>query len=522
MNNIVSDYILDYKKHFEGKRITKQGFGFLGRGANVVKFLLENGASVLVTDVKSELELKESIKEVEDFIKDNNIDKSKITYRLGEHKLEDFSKENCDYVIQASGVPKDNIFLLHAKENGVKVYQESSLFVDIVREYNNNLENENKNENEYENRKIKIIGITGTRGKTTTTFLIKYILDKHLEKENTKNKLNNLNINKIDRKAYFGGNVQGIATLELLTKIKEADVIVMELDSWILQGFGDIKYSPDISVFTTFMPDHMNYYKGDMSDYFLDKANIFLNQKVGNVFVSTENIMMNMEKYMSDERLINFYALENDKFFLKESEVQDISNNFKSNLLGEHNKINVALAIKACESFGVDDDIIKEALRSFTGAPGRLEKIKTINGVDYINDTCATTGDASIAALESFKDGKIILITGGRDKELDITNYINKIIEYKNKDIIKNIFILTDSTTTGSDILIKNFNEKGFTDYDMSLNLEQAVDAARSAAEEGESKNNIILFTPAFASFGMFQNEYDRGDKFNKIVNNLF
>jgi UDP-N-acetylmuramoylalanine--D-glutamate ligase len=102
-------------------------------------------------------------------------------------------------------------------------------------------------------------------------------------------------------------------------------------------------------------------------------------------------------------------------------------------------------------------------------------------------------------------------------QELDMTNYANKIIELKNKNVIKKILLLSDSTTTGTDILIKSFNEKMFTDYKIVLNLKHAVDAARSAANGGD----IILFTPAFASFGMFQNEYDRGEKFNQAVNDL-
>lgn len=499
---------INYKKYFEGKRITKQGFGFLGRGANVVKFLLENGANVLVTDMKSEKDLEKSIREVEDFIQEKKIDKSKITYRLGEHKLEDFETKNCDFVIQASGVAKDNIYLNHSKENNIKVYQESSLFVEIIRDFNSVLEEEDK---------IKIIGATGTRGKTTTTFLIKKIIEDYLENTN--------------RKVYFGGNVQGVATLESLKSIKEGDVMVMELDSWILQGFADIKYSPNISVFTNIMPDHMNYYKGDMQDYFHDKAAIFLNQKSKkddtDVFVSTENVMMNMEKYLSEEELKDFYNNESKKVFLNEENILDINNNFKSNLLGAHNKINVALAVTACKSFGVDNINIQKSLANFFGVAGRLEKIRSLNGVDYINDTCATTGDAGIAALESFvaennnTNKKVILITGGRDKELDMTNYAKKIIDYKNetknKSSIKNIILLSDDTTTGTKKLLEVFKENNFNDYLEKDSLEKAVaEAARSAAS-----GDIVLFTPAFASFGMFQNEYDRGDRFNHAVNAL-
>lgn len=271
----------------------------------------------------------------------------------------------------------------------------------------------------------------------------------------------------------------------------------------------------------------MNYYKGNMQDYFHDKAAIFLNQKAGkentDTFISTENIMISMEKYLSEGELKDFYALENKKVFLNEENILDINNNFKSNLLGAHNKINVALAVTACKSFGVDDINIQKSLANFFGVAGRLEKIRSLNGVDYINDTCATTGDAGIAALESFvaennnTNKKVILITGGRDKELDMTNYAKKIIDYKNKNIVKDIILLSDETTTGTKKLLEVFKENNFNDYIEKDSLEKAVaEAARSAAS-----GDVVLFTPAFASFGMFQNEYDRGEKFNLVVNNL-
>lgn len=490
---------LDYKKHFEDKRITKQGFGFLGRGANVVKFLLESGASVLVTDMKSGVGLEKSVKEVEEFIVKNNIDKNKIEYRLGEHRLEDFV--NCDYVIQASGVAKDNKFLLYAKENDIPVYQEGSLFCDIVREFNSNLE--------YFKEKIKIIGVTGTRGKTTTTFLIKAIIDKFLEKENAGGG---------PRKAYFGGNVQGVATLENLKYLKAGDVVVMELDSWVLQGFGDIKYSPNISVFTTFMPDHMNYYKGSMQEYFLDKAKIFINQKNENIFVSTENIQIQIEKYLEDEDKKNFYNLENKKIYLNQKDFYYYNQKYKSHMLGEHNIINMALGVRACEEFGVDSETIQEVLNAFTGVTGRLELVKEVGGVKYYNDTTATTPDALMVALESLKDEKINLICGGRDKELDMTEAAKKIIDFKNRNIIKNVFLLSDAATTGTQKLLEIFKENNFTDFIECENISIAVKNSKENSDSGE----VILFSPGFASFGMFQNEYDRGERYIEELNKIF
>ena len=490
---------LEYKKYFESKKITKQGFGILGRGIGVVKFLLESGAQVLVTDTKPESDFLENIKEVTNFMLEKNISSSKVSYVFGEHRMQDFVE--CDYVVQASGVPKDNIYLKHARDNNVKVYQESSLFCEIIREYNKNIFEEISKEN-----KISIIGITGTRGKTTTTFLIKRIIEDYINHENRKNKL--------DRKVYFGGNVQGVATLENLKYIKSGDVIVMELDSWILQGFRDINYSPEIAVFTTFMADHMNYYKGDMQDYFMDKANIFLYQNLDDIFITTDKIESDIKKYLKIEEYEN---IKYNKIFLSDKEICGIKNNFTSKLIGAHNDVNVALAISACKVFGVDDISIQKSLESFTGVAGRLEFLKELDGVKYYNDTTSTTPDSLIVALESFKNENIILICGGRDKELDMTLAAEKIINFKNENKIKQIILLSDDTTTGTKKLIELFSPLHFEDYLECENLEVAVQAARSAATSGD----IILFSPGFASFGMFQNEYDRGDKFNKMVNSF-
>jgi len=484
-----------YEKYFKGRRITKQGFGILGRGYGVVKFLIDAGADIVVTDMKPREYFTNQIDEIERYIRENKLN-NKIQWIFGEHRMQDFEKENCDFVIQASGVPKNNIYLNNAKEFDIKVYQEGSLFCDIVRDFNND---------KVESDKIKIIGITGTRGKTTTTFIIYEILKNYFGIDSV----------------YLGGNVQGVATLELLKKVKQGDFVVMELDSWVLQGFADIKFSPNISVFTNFMPDHMNYYRNDMQDYFMDKAAIFLNQKSNSewsdaLFTTTE--MKNViEKYLGKDLFDNFYSEESKKVFVTSNDIEQDKNDLQSKLVGEHNRVYISLAKRVSEYLKIDEDSIKNSIENFSGVAGRLENIKTIDEVSFINDTTATTGDAGMIALETFKDKNIILITGGRDKELDMNNYVNKIIDFKNKNIIKKVILLSDDTTTGTKKLIDLFKEKSFVDYLEAVNLKEAVWAARSAAHQGD----IVLFSPAFASFGMFENEYDRGEKFNVVVHDL-
>src|SRR3989344_3204668 len=221
-----------YRGAFKGKKITLLGLGLLGRGVNVAKFLAELGAELTITDMKDAKALEPSLKQLRKF--------KNIRYVLGEHRLKDF--KNCDMVIKAAGVPLDSPYIKEAKKNKIPVEMDASLFAKFT--------------------PATMVGVTGTRGKSTVTHLVAHILGLAYPEH-----------------VFVGGNVRGMATLPLLKKTKIGDIVVLELDSWQLQGFGDAKISPHVAVFTNFLEDHMNYYQGSMDKYFNDKANIFKYQK---------------------------------------------------------------------------------------------------------------------------------------------------------------------------------------------------------------------------------------------------
>ncbi|MEK7133822.1 MAG: Mur ligase family protein, partial [Patescibacteria group bacterium] len=218
-----------YQEVFCGKRITLMGLGLLGRGVGDAEFLAQCGAELTVTDKKSETELAESIAQLKKY--------PNITFHLGGHRTEDFT--NADTIIKAAGVPLDSPEVAAARAAHVPVVMSTALFAKYAME-----------------AEAKIVGVTGTRGKSTVSHMIFHSLKK------------------AGRPAHLGGNVRGLSTLALLPDIKSSDICVLELDSWQLQGFGDMKLSPHIAVFTNLMPDHQNYYR-DMDTYFLDKANVF-------------------------------------------------------------------------------------------------------------------------------------------------------------------------------------------------------------------------------------------------------
>ena len=220
-----------YRKYFAGKKITVIGLGLLGRAAGDIEFLAECGAELIVTDKKTKAELAESVARLSRF--------PHIAFILGEHRLEDFRGR--DFVLKGAGIPLDSPYIAEARKNGVPIEMSTALFVRLSG--------------------VTAVGVTGTRGKSTTTHLIYEIL-----------RLSG-------KKVLLGGNVRGVSTLALLPHVTTNSVAVLELDSWQLQGFHESKISPHISVFTNFLDDHLNYYKNDTDLYFEDKTAIFRYQK---------------------------------------------------------------------------------------------------------------------------------------------------------------------------------------------------------------------------------------------------
>jgi UDP-N-acetylmuramoylalanine--D-glutamate ligase len=443
------DFEMNVREHLKGKKITVLGLGLLGRGVGDTKFLAECGADLIVTDLKTEHELASSLKELESF--------SNIQYVLGEHRLENFKDR--DFVLKAAGVPLDSIYVAEAKKNGIPVKMSASWFMEFA--------------------DVPVIGITGTRGKSTVTHMLHAILKE------------------AGQDVLLGGNVRGVSTLALLNDVKEDSIALFELDSWQLQGFKDARLSPDIAVFTTFLDDHANYYKGDVDQYLADKANIFLNQDATDTLVLGEQCAeLIEEKYGAQIKAHTVKA-----------GAQDFRADWELTIPGEHNRYNAALAVEAARALDIDDEIIREALQNFAGVPGRLELIREKDGVKFYNDTTATTPDATIAALKALQSGEdpnIILIMGGADKGLSMRPLIEE-VQIRAKKII----LLQG---TGTKLLATYLQDSSVYE-----NLDAAVKDAVASAEEGD----IILMSPGFASFGMFKNEYDRGDQFNAIVKAL-
>ena len=433
---------MEYKDFLKNKRVTVMGLGLLGRGLNDVKFLSKYCDEVLVTDLKSESDLQASVQEVKEL--------PNVKLVLGEHRLQDF--ENRDFILKASGVPLNSEFIKHAKENNVPVYMDEALFIELA-------------------PKLQIIGVTGSRGKSSVTRMIYDV------------------IKASGKPVHLGGNVKGVATLPLLETVNEGDLVVMELSSWQLQGFGDAGISPHISVFTNFYEDHLNYYDGDMDLYLKDKAKIYLNQK-------------SEDFYLHGETAPSETGIDSKKIKVDEN---NLPSDWELSVPGEHNKINAGFAFEVSKIVGVEESVVRDTLENFNGVEGRLQFVKEVDGVQYYNDTTATSPIATKTAIEAMSlNGPVNIIMGGADKNLSPKELVDVVNEKTNK-----VILLPGSGTN----LIKD----SIKEYATVESMEEAVKLAKESSAPGD----IVLLSPGFASFGLFKNEFDRGDQFNAQVNSL-
>jgi UDP-N-acetylmuramoylalanine--D-glutamate ligase len=440
---------MDASGYFKGKKITVMGLGLLGRGLGDVRYMASCGAELIVTDLKPVEALVISLEALKDY--------PSITYVLGEHRLEDFRGR--DLILKAAGVPLDSPYIEEARAAGIPIKMSASLFAELAG--------------------IPVIGITGTRGKSTTTYMLHSILE-----EAGKNVL-------------LGGNIRGVSTLELLPRVQSDSIALFELDSWQLQGFAEAGISPNISIFTTFFPDHLNYYHNDLDVYLHDKAAIFVNQKPDDILVlGSQCAGIIQEKYQPFIR---------SKFFIVGESA--LPSEVKLKIPGAHNRYDAALAFYAAKTLGITQQNSISALEKFEGVEGRLQLVRTVDGVEYYNDSNSTTPEAGIVALTSLGEhhkGRIVLIMGGADKSLAMDALLVAIPEYT-----KRIVLLEG---TGTDRI-----RGSLPHAEVYGNLAMAFEAARAHVVSGD----VLLFSPSFASFGMFANEYDRGDQFSALVRAL-
>jgi UDP-N-acetylmuramoylalanine--D-glutamate ligase len=428
------------------------------------RYAAQQGAQVRVTDMKSPEVLAPSVQALAGL---------PIEFILGEHREEDFLW--AEIVLRNPGVPWSSPYLRLAQQHGAQIEMEIGLFFLAC--------------------PGRIIGITGTRGKTTTASLLYAILQAS------------------GAPTCIGGNVAGVETLSLLPQIQANTQVVLELSSWQLEGLKPHKLSPPIAVMTNVYPDHLNTY-ADMGEYAEAKANIFRHQRPNDIAVFNYDNPWTRRFGEEAPGQVWFTSLERGGTFERGSTQIDPFIFTDTPLAGRHNLENILLATTTARILGVPDEIIASTVRHFASVAHRLADVRQLNNIRYINDSSSTTPIAGQVALEAFSD-PIILIAGGNTKHLPLEQWPQRIVQR-----CRHVILLSGSGTDELQAAIQQEAAQQNREnpiYGIFDDYRQALDNAQQRAQSGD----IVLFSPGFTSFGMFLNEFDRGDKFVAYVQAL-
>ncbi len=483
---------LDLSKieNFQDAIVTVMGLGRFkqGSGVGAAKWLMRHGAQIVITDLKSEEELRESVEEITKWYSEYR--KTCVdcpiyppVFVLGEHHDEDFM--NVDLVLQNPGVPRESEFVKIAKDHGISVESDVSLFLKYC--------------------PFPVISITGTRGKSTTTAL----LGEMLKQDNPK--------------TVIAGNItrSPLEDLDWILKETQPVPIILEMSSWLLESVENIDVGPDIAILTNAFKDHLDRY--DSFDHYIQaKKMIFKSQSENQIAILnadqaiTDDIVKDVVTkkvyYFSNKPLKDgmFGAyLDSNVIKLKfKDEEHEIASVSDINIKGDHNVVNALSASLAAYFSGIKNDQIKKALGSFSGLPGRQEVVSEVNDVLYVNDTTSTSPEGVGAALRYFgKEGNVVLIAGGSSKGLSFVE-MGQLIRAECKYVV-----LFEGSAT-------NDIQKAIGDNIPSLRVDSMSKAVETAAQVSEA-GDVVLLSPGTSSFGIFKNEFDRGDQFVSQVKKL-
>ncbi|MCP3872085.1 MAG: UDP-N-acetylmuramoyl-L-alanine--D-glutamate ligase [Desulfobacteraceae bacterium] len=437
--------------------------GLGASGLSMAKFLHSKGETVIATDIDAS---RTNIAE--------ELNALGIKTQIGFHDQDTFNQASI--MIPSPGIPLTNKFIRTASTKGVAIKGE----LDIFTQYNS----------------LPMIAITGTNGKTTTTSLIGQMLTS------------------CGMDPFVGGNI-GTPLVDQLMDKKDADIIVAEISSFQLDISNQFK--PDVAILLNISEDHLDRYE-DYQAYEDSKWSIFrlqknsdtaiINQSINKFNAAAQKIKSNILTFSSDENNVNSMGAK-----IKNSQVEidtpdshtTIQTGQLKELQGKHNRENIAAAVLACLAIGADIKGIIKGLESFKNLSHRMEFIKTIDGICFYNDSKATNTDAVIRAIDCFKKN-IILILGGREKGTDFSLLINSV-----QQSVKTIIALGESKEHINDSF------KNICPVKKAQSMKDAVQAASKIAK----KDDIVLLSPACASFDMYDNYGHRGNDFITHVNNL-
>jgi UDP-N-acetylmuramoylalanine--D-glutamate ligase len=455
-----------------GRRALVMGLGSFGGGLGAVRYLARQGARVTVTDLRSEEDLRESLEQIRGL---------GVELRLGRHDEADF--ERADLVLFSPAIDPRSPHLRRARERGAELETELNLFFKLC-------------------RSRRILGVTGSNGKTTTALLAHGVLDRLM-----------------GPRAWLGGNV-GISLLDSVDRIAPDDAVVLEISSFQLEALRALRRSPQVAVYTNLSPNHLDRH-GSMEEYARAKQAILDHQGPEDECVlngddphvrSLPGRARRATFSLAGPQLRGAWVsrgLDRIRFNDEWAEFQiDISSR---KLPGRFNVQNMMAA--ACASYAICGSrptewarACEEFFRDFAGAEHRLEFVADLGGVEYYNDSIATNPDSTIAALEALP-GPFVLILGGTDKQLPFERLARKIQESDVRCVV------LMGCAAGK---IRGVLESSSKPPEMQTvrTLAEAVEAATARSRPGDQ----VLLSPACASFDQFRNFVERGRTFKRLV----
>lgn len=463
----MNEKLEEFENYLKNRRVAIIGLGV--SNVPLLEYMHEKGAIVTTFDNRN----------IEDIPKDifDKLKEYEVKYVFGKDALKEL--EGFDMIFRSPSCMPTIPELVEAEKQGAIVTTEIEMLIEMC--------------------PGTVIGVTGSDGKTTTTSLIYQIL-KH----------NGYN-------CYLGGNI-GIPLFTKLREMKSEDYIVLELSSFQLMN---MNISPKISVITNISPNHLNVHSS-YEEYIDAKKNIFKNQTRDDIVVLNYDNDITREASKEAEGRVIFFSSKtkiDDGIILDEDVIKECNDRIRRHIMntkdvllrGKHNYENICAAIAATKTL-VDIDTQIEAIKEFTGVEHRIEFIREIDEVKWYNDSIGTSPTRTIAGLNSFEE-PIVLIAGGYDKHLDYAPMAKPVL-----DNVKTL-ILMGQTAEKIFLAVKEEGEKENKKVDtyMCDTLEEAARLAKKFAEPGD----VILFSPASASFDMFRNFEERGKKFKEIVNNI-
>lgn len=444
------------KRNWTDKKILI--IGLSKSGVSAARYLSKQGAECFITEYKP---LKDEDKELIEELKNEN-----IKVETGKHS-EEFI-ENSYIAITSPGVPPRSEIFTRLKEKKIPVIGEIELA--------------------YLEASSPFIAITGTNGKTTTTMLTSHILSS-------------------EYKAPACGNI-GVPPTSLIEE--NPDYYVCEVSSFQLETAPSFK--PQIACFLTFTPDHIDWH-GGIDNYFKAKTSLFQDYKqpIYAVFSGADEKIYEFSKNYTGEKFIyakeldkNCCYIKNNSIYFKRKTEEEIIKLSEIKLVGEHNYQNTMCAIVVAKLCGISNEHIREQIKSFEPVEHRIEFSGVINGKSFYNDSKATNPEASFVAIKSFEGKKLTLIAGGRDKNTDLTEFCR---DYINK-YVSTVILIGEA----AERFQENMKKNGFDNIILAKSLEEAIDISLTL------DNEIVLLSPACASYDMFKSYEHRGEVFKNYV----